>query len=95
MEKIFLKPQEPLYKIDSNTGNINFMYLPTTDDQVILENGERLNAILTTVVYYGETDGDLTPEIINADQLGGIDATQYATKEYIEELLGVIENGSY
>ena len=47
------------------------------------------------IVYHGETDEDLVSEIIDADQLGGIAAENYATKEYIEELLGVIVNGSY
>ena len=41
--------------------------------------------------------GDFNPDTspINADTLGGILAENYATKKYIESLLGGIENGSY
>ena len=56
---------------------------------------ENKSLSMEDVVYYGETDGDLISEIINADTLGGIAAENYVTKEYIEELLGVIVNGSY
>ena len=39
-------------------------------------------------------DGDIDTTV-DADMLGGIPASEYATKAYVEELLGGIENGSY
>ena len=47
------------------------------------------------VVYHGETDEDLTPEIINADTLQGENIDYFASKNWVLEQLGVIENGSY
>ena len=44
----YLKPQEPLHKIDKETGDINYFYPLVTDDQVILEDGSRLNAFIAS-----------------------------------------------
>ena len=43
----YLKPQEPLKKIDKDTGDINYLYPLVTSDQVILEDDTRLNAKLS------------------------------------------------
>lgn len=43
----YLKPQEPLKKINKTTGDTNYLYPLVTSDQVILENGNRLNVALT------------------------------------------------
>lgn len=45
----YLKPQEPLQKIDKETGDINYIYPLVTNDQVILEDGTRLNAKLNMI----------------------------------------------
>ena len=46
MANNYLKPQEPLHKINKETGDKDYFYPLVTDDQVILEDGSRLNAFL-------------------------------------------------
>ena len=70
----YLKPQSPLKKIDSESGDINYLYPMTTLDQIVMEDGSRLN---TNLIYYSNGGEDAT-EIINADTLGG-----YTLKEII------------
>ena len=91
------KPQEPLKQINKVTGDIDYVYPMTTPDQVVLEDGKRLNAFLECSVTADITDGEEseTPVLTNADSLGGVLAKDYATKEYVESLLEVLENGSY
>lgn len=43
----------------------------------------------------GSEDGEMSEPTIDANTLGGIPTSEYATKAYVEELLGGIENGSY
>lgn len=45
----YLKPQEPLKKIDKDTGDINYLYPITTPDQIVMEDGSRLNAKLDEI----------------------------------------------
>lgn len=51
----YLKPQEPLHKINKETGDINYIYPLVTDDQVIMEDGKRLN------VAFGQFKAEATP----------------------------------
>lgn len=72
MAEKFLEPQNPLKKIDETTGDITYVYPLTTDKQVVMENGERLNTILNErILYMGETAEESVAEVINADTLGG------------------------
>lgn len=45
----YLKPQEPLKKIDKN-GDINYLYPMTTPDQIVMEDGGRLNAVIADII---------------------------------------------
>lgn len=91
----YSEPNAPLKKVDEK-GNIEYIYPQTLASQVIMnERGERLNTILNeNLLWLGDT-GDEGVESIDADMLGGIPANDYATKEYIDQLLGGIENGTY
>ena len=63
----YLKPQSPLKHKDGD-----YFYPLTTEDQVILENGQRLNVKLgnsLSVDVDGSNEGSANP--INADTLGG------------------------
>lgn len=72
MAEKFLEPQNPLKKIDETTGDVTYIYPLTTDKQIVMENGERLNTILNErILYMGETAEESVAEIINADTLGG------------------------
>lgn len=51
----YLKPQSPLKKIDKETGDINYLYIMTTPDQIVMEDGSRLNANL---IYYSDGGED-------------------------------------
>ena len=68
----YLEPVAPLKKIDEATGDINYIYPITTVNQVIMEDGERLNTILTEKLLYLEDEEasiDVEENIINADLL--------------------------
>ena len=47
MANNYLKPQEPLFKKNKETGEIDYFYPLVTDDQVILEDGTRLNTYIS------------------------------------------------
>lgn len=86
---VYHKPQTPI-----KSGE-KYIYPLTTVDQVLVEDGSRLNAKYITVDI-NDTEMGTIP-ITNANQLGGLDASQYATKahvaseyitkEYIDNLL--------
>ena len=72
MAEKFLEPQNPLKKIDEKTGDVTYVYPLTTDKQVMMENGERLNTVLKeNILYMGETAEESVAEVINADSVGG------------------------
>ena len=56
---------------------------------------ELANINIDDVIYAGDEGVDASTAPLNADTLGGKDASEYATKEYVEQLLGGIENGTY
>ena len=71
----YLKPQEPLHKIDKDTGDINYFYPLVTDDQVIMEDGQRLNAIIEDLRNNsgGTADKIMMASGLNLEQtLGGV-----------------------
>lgn len=41
----YLKPQEPLHKVDKETGDIYYYYPLVTVDQIVMEDGRRMNAV--------------------------------------------------
>lgn len=72
----FLKPQSPLQHKDGA-----YIYPLTTGDQVIMDDGSRLNAALENIVYVSELGQEEATAPLNADTLGGMPAEYYATKE--------------
>lgn len=76
----YLKPQSPLKHKDGD-----YFYPLTTVDQVILENGNRLNSLNFISV---DTEGSLEGEIntINADTLGGHNADDFVKKDEVTVL---------
>ena len=73
----YYKPQIPLVK-----GN-DFIYPLTTADQVLLEDGSRLNAKVVMAALDDVEDGeDYNPDevLVNAESLGGIPANSYMLK---------------
>lgn len=73
----YYKPQTPLAK-----GN-DFIYPLTTADQVLLEDGSRLNAKVVMAALDDVEDGeDYNPDevLVNAESLGGIPANSYMLK---------------
>lgn len=52
MAEYFQKPQNPLKQIDKTTGDIYYVYPLTQSDQVIMDDGSRLNASMSAL----ETD---------------------------------------
>lgn len=86
MAQIFKEPQIPLQKIDEDTGNTYYIYPQTTDKQVIMENGKRLNTILNeNILYLGDTENGGT-NAINADTLGGSNKDYFATASSVASL---------
>lgn len=99
----YLKPQSPLKKIDKKTGDINYMYPMTTPDQIVMEDGRRLNAVLdelsentpnidlNDVVYFGADDAEDTTTgttaLTDADTLGGYAASHFASKEELTNIV--------
>ena len=75
----YLKPQSPL-QIGSD-----FIYPITTTDQILTDDGSRLNAKYITTIL-NEEDAGVIPKT-NANQLGGIDADQYALKSEVNDLI--------
>lgn len=73
----YYKPQTPLAKGD------DFIYPLTTADQVLLEDGSRLNAKVVMAALDDAEDGeDYNPDevLVNAESLGGIPANSYMLK---------------
>ena len=71
----YLKPQSPLYHKEENA----YFYPLTTTDQVIMDDGSRLNAKMLTVDVHNANEAE--PNGINADKLGGYDASEYIRKD--------------
>lgn len=81
MAEYFREPQSPLKKIDKTTGDVTYVYPLTTDKQIIMENGERLNTILNErILYMDETAEESVAEVINADTFGGLPPEAYVFK---------------
>lgn len=74
----YLKPQTPL---QHQSGD--YIYPITTVDQIITANGERLNSKIVVVDTENVNIGGPNP--VNADTLGGINASEYATKDYVNQ----------
>lgn len=70
MAEKFLEPQNPLKKIDIETGDINYIYPQTTAKQVIMDDdGTRLNTILNeNILYLGDAEdgGIIDTSLFNA-----------------------------
>lgn len=70
MAEKFLEPQNPLKKIDIETGDINYIYPQTTAKQVIVDDdGTRLNTILNeNILYLGDAEdgGIIDTSLFNA-----------------------------
>lgn len=69
------KPQSPM-QYDGKS-----FYPLTSTDQVIMEDGARLNSALTGLVYTSEENQESAVVPLNADTLGGIPASDFATKD--------------
>lgn len=68
----YLEPIAPLKKIDEATGDINYIYPITTANQVIMEDGERLNTILTeNLLYLDDGEFESVSDPIDANTLNG------------------------
>ena len=101
MAEKFLEPQNPLKKIDEITGDVTYVYPLTTDKQVVMENGERLNTILNGRIVYYDADGNFYKDkdmtilfiprtkvrAISDDNGVGLDVilNECATKNYVTE----------
>ena len=73
-----LKPQTPLK--DFSTGD--YVYPLTTVDQVVLEDGSRLNSELSKHLMIDiKNANEAEPNSINADTLGGYAAEEYVRKD--------------
>ena len=75
MTENYIKPQSPLKKINKETGEVNYIYPITTPDQVVMEDGRRLNAVLDEL-NENTPDIDLSElGIITIDLEGATDGT--------------------
>ena len=73
----YLKPQSPLYHKKEDA----YFYPMTTVDQVVLENGNRLNTELSKYLMIDvESSNEAEPNGVNADTLGGYAADEYMRK---------------
>lgn len=78
----YLKPQSPLYHKKEDT----YFYPLTTVDQVVLEDGSRLNSELSKHLFIDVNNtNEAEPNSINADTLGGYAADEYARKDDLSE----------
>ena len=74
----YLKPQSPLYHKKEDT----YFYPLTTVDQVVLEDGSRLNSELSKHLFVDTLNvNEAEPNSINADTLGGYAADEYVRKD--------------
>lgn len=75
----YLKPQSPL-QIGSD-----FVYPLTTADQVILNDGTRLNSsVVLADLNNADSESVYDPDtFVDADTFGGLSADKYATKDYV------------
>ena len=76
---VYYKPQAPI-----KSGE-KYIYPLTTADQVLVEDGSRLNTKYISADLFNE-DAGIVPKT-NSDQLGGLDANQYATKDYVDNVI--------
>lgn len=76
----YLKPQTPL---QHQSGD--YIYPITTIDQVLMDNGERLNANIINIQLDGAPEDNINFGI-NADTLGGQKPEYYATAEDLAAL---------
>lgn len=71
----YYKPQSPI------KNGEDYIYPLTTVDQVMLDDGSRLNAKYITInLDNAEDGGDVNTVLVNADSLGGVPASDYALK---------------
>lgn len=100
MAERFLEPNVPLKKIDNETGDTLYIYPQTTASQVKMdEDGTRLSTILEeNIVYFEKENLDISSEIVDADSLGGIPASEYVLEsdfiELAENAVSVNLNGA-
>ena len=74
----YSKPKSPLYHKEKDT----YFYPLTTADQVIMEDGSRLNGELSKHLKVDmKNANEAEPNGINADKLGGYDASEYLRKD--------------
>lgn len=69
----YLKPQSPIKLKDTD-----YIYPLTTADQVILDDGTRLDTNLDSIVYISDTNEDIFTAPVDADTLGGNSSNYYA-----------------
>ena len=75
----YLKPQSPLQHKDGD-----YFYPLTTVDQIVMENGSRLNTEISKHLIIDTSGAESAePNGINADTLGGYPADDYVRKEEI------------
>ena len=85
----YLKPQSPL----KNDGN--YIYPITTADQVVMDDGTRLNAEISKHLKIDINSAESAePNGINADSLGGYSADEYMRKDQasVEVNYSVVNN---
>ena len=83
------KPQSPLKHTESG----DYFYPLTTMDQVIMEDGSRLNNCnFLTVDNSDAVEGEVVP--VNADTLGYIDASEYVTQDILSEAVNSVNFGA-
>lgn len=85
----YLKPQSPLYHKTEDA----YFYPLTTADQIVMDNGSRLNTEIAKYVSVDTEDaaiGEVNP--INADTLGGVLASEYAKQVDLENLENNLNN---
>lgn len=74
----YLKPQNPLYHKKEDA----YFYPLTTVDQIVLEDGSRLNTELSKHLMVDVNNiNEAEPNPINADTLGGYAADEYVRKD--------------
>lgn len=83
MAENYIKPQSPLKKINKETGEVNYIYPITTPDQVVMEDGRRLNVVLDELSENPDIDlskhGIITIDLEGSTEgtVAGIDADTF------------------
>lgn len=85
------KPQFPLYSTSNNTH----FYPLTTADQVILDDGGRLDEEISKYLTINLDGEAAQPNLINADTFGGNLPEHYATMNDLEVLRQEILGGAW